>query len=67
MPLRTPFWQRAAQSLPPSERKRYAAELELAEQVDLFVASLIDAWRQARSAIARRRRKAYTGSQILPR
>jgi hypothetical protein len=52
MPLRSAFWQRAAQSLPPSVRKRYAADLELAEQVDLFTASLIDAWRQARSAIA---------------
>jgi hypothetical protein len=62
MPLRTPFWQRAAQSLPPSVRKRYAADLELAEQVDLFIARLIDAWHQARAAIARRRRKAYTGS-----
>jgi hypothetical protein len=67
MPLRTPFWQRAAQSLPPSVRKRHGADLEFAERVDLFIASLVGAWRQARSAIARRRRKAYTGSQILPR
>jgi NTE family protein len=61
MPLRTAFWQRAAQSLPPSVRKRYAADLEFAERVDLFIAGLVDAWRQARSALFRRRRKAYTG------
>jgi hypothetical protein len=60
MPLRTAFWQRAAQSLAPSVRNRYAADLELAESVDLFIAGLIDAWRRARLALTRGRRKAYS-------
>jgi hypothetical protein len=61
MPLRTPFWQRAARALPPAVRNRHAADLELAERIDLFIGGLIDIWREARSALALGRRKRYTG------
>lgn len=45
--LKTAFWQRAAQSLPSSVRRRYATGLERAERVDLFIAAIVDALRRA--------------------
>ena len=49
--LKTAFWQRAAQSLPKSVRSRYAARLERAERVDLWIAALTDV---VRRVLARR-------------
>ena len=54
MELRTPFWQHVARSLPAPVLRRYGAELERAERMDILVAVLIDTWRSARSALARR-------------
>jgi hypothetical protein len=52
--LKTVFWQRAAQSLPPAVRARYQADLERAERIDLLVAALIDACSAVRAALRRR-------------
>lgn len=52
--LRTAFWQRAAQSLPGSVRRRYATRLERAERVDLLIAALADALRRVLSPRAPR-------------
>ena len=54
MMLNTPFWQRAAQSLPPHVRERYAAELERAERIDVLIGRLVDGWRWAIDALAQR-------------
>ena len=44
--LKTAFWQRAAQSLPASVRRRYATRLERAERVELLIAALSAALRR---------------------
>ena len=59
--LRTTFWRRAAHSFPAEVRKRHAVDLERAEELDLFISRLIDAWRGIRTALGRRRRKALSG------
>lgn len=40
--LRTTFWRRAAQSLPPRVRVRHARHLERAERVERVVAAIVD-------------------------
>ena len=40
--LRTTFWRRAAQSLPPHVRVRHARHLERAERVERVVAAIVD-------------------------
>jgi hypothetical protein len=62
MELRTVFWQRVANSFPAPVRARYASELEQAEAIDLWIGAAIDAWRDVRAALWRRRNSAYTGS-----
>ena len=52
--LRTAFWQRAAQSLPPVVRRRYVTELERAERIDLVIAALVQSWRRVQRALMRR-------------
>lgn len=51
--LETPFWQRAAASLPAHVRSRYAVELERAERIDLALDSVASACGRARAGIAR--------------
>jgi hypothetical protein len=51
--LETPFWQRAARSLPHSVRVRYASVLERAERLDLALDAAIDTWVRARTALAK--------------
>jgi hypothetical protein len=41
--LETPFWRKAAGSLPPHVRERYATYLEAAERWDLALDAAIDA------------------------
>jgi hypothetical protein len=52
--LKTAFWQRAAASLPPQVRARYAADLVMAERRDLALTAIVD-WFKSRSRVARSR------------
>jgi hypothetical protein len=44
--LRTPFWQRAAQALPPGVRGRHAKHLERAERIESVVGATVELWRR---------------------
>jgi len=44
--LKTAFWQRAAQSLPPRARRRHAKHLEHAERVEQVVDAIVGLWRR---------------------
>jgi len=44
--LKTAFWQRAAQALPPAARGRHAKHLERAERIDSLVGSTVALWRR---------------------
>jgi hypothetical protein len=62
--LKTPFWQRAAASLPAHVRERYAADLEFGERCDLAVSAMFD-WlerRGWRSRVAGDRPRARAGT-----
>lgn len=51
--LRTEFWRRAAASLPPQVRARYARELQGAERIDLAVQNVVDAYHAGKRMLAR--------------
>lgn len=42
--MTTSFWEKAALSLPPQVRDRYAAQLEAAERFEHLLDSAIEAW-----------------------
>lgn len=45
------FWEKAANSLPPHLRRRYAADFEMAERFDEALDAGIHAWGVARRAL----------------
>ena len=45
------FWKNAANSLPPHVRRRYAADLEMAEHFDEVLDAGIHAWGAAKRAL----------------
>ena len=51
--LKTAFWQRAANSLPPSVRARHVGDIARAERLEILLDGVIDALSQVRLALAR--------------
>jgi hypothetical protein len=50
--LRTPFWKRAAASLPAHIRARHIGQLEAAERWELALDGAIEAWSRVRATLA---------------
>ena len=50
--LKTPFWKRAAASLPPHVRARHIGQLEAAERWELALDGAIEAWSRVRATFA---------------
>ena len=50
--LKTPFWQKAARSLPASVRGRHARHIERAERVELALEQAIEIWSRLKRAVA---------------
>jgi hypothetical protein len=48
--LKTPFWKRAAGSLPPQVRARHISALEQAERWELALDGAIEAWSRVKAA-----------------
>ena len=51
--LKTAFWQKAANSLPPAVRSRHIVDIQRAENFDRMLVSVIDLCTQAREIFAR--------------
>lgn len=51
--LKTAFWQNAARQLPAPVRERYSEELARAERFEILLDGVIDAFAQAKLAVAR--------------
>ena len=49
--LRTPFWKKAAASLPAQVRSRYMSQLEQAERWELALDGAIEGWVRVRAAL----------------
>ena len=49
--LKTPFWKKAAASLPSQIRPRYISQLEQAERWELALQSAIEGWTRVKSAL----------------
>ena len=47
------FWEKAAASLPPHVRRRYAAEFESMERLEILLGITMDAWRHARRLLGK--------------
>jgi len=50
--LKTAFWQRAAQALPPAARGRHAKHLERAERIDSLVGATLALWRRIERSLS---------------
>jgi hypothetical protein len=48
--LKTPFWKKAAASLPAQIRSRYTSQLEQAERWELALDSAIEGWTRVKTA-----------------
>ncbi|MBI4292434.1 MAG: hypothetical protein HY661_13235 [Betaproteobacteria bacterium] len=55
--MTTSFWEKAALSLPPQVRDRYAAQLEAAERVERLLDSVIEVWDSTTRTLAKGYRK----------
>lgn len=49
--LKTRFWRRAAQSFPERTRRRYMADLQSVEHVELVLDGIVELLQRARSAL----------------
>ena len=47
------FWKDALASLPPTVRRRYAADFEMAERLDRSLDLALDAWSSVKRALAK--------------
>jgi hypothetical protein len=52
--LKTVFWQRAAQALPPAVRGRHLKHLERAERIESVIAAAVELCRRVGRAFGRR-------------
>jgi hypothetical protein len=50
--LKTPFWKRAAGSLPPQVRARHISALEQAERWELALDGAIETWSRVKATFA---------------
>ena len=53
--LKTPFWKKAAASLPAQIRARHIAEMEQAERWELALDRAFEAWARMKSSFAQPR------------
>ena len=53
--LKTPFWKKAAASLPAHVRARHIAEMEQAERWELAIDRALEAWARMKSSFAQPR------------
>lgn len=49
--FRTPFWQRAYDSLPAQVRGQHLAQMKAAESWELALGGMIQAWSRAKNAV----------------
>ena len=52
--LKTPFWRKAAASLPAATCKRYMLDIARAEQWELAIAGAVEVLTRAKTAVGRR-------------
>jgi hypothetical protein len=53
--LKTPFWKRAASSLPAHIRARHIGQLQAAERWELALDRALEAWSRVKSSLAQPR------------